>query len=232
MTQNMVVKAIGPLTPNSECELSIEAPGNPTFLWKGPSRIESPTSAKTIVILPATAGPHDYTVTAIPGGDVGLRLEVSAAFESPIEFDPRFALLGLLVCAIGGVVAVMPIWQAIYILGGEDGTFPNSDVGALVAFGLLLIGILIVMGGLFLAALEARGRMRRTAEPNRGAAPPTTGDWAGIVDAIGKLRGSALVLVIGCIPLLAAAWIGKTAIEQPQAPEVAPQEAVVPMRVK
>ena len=35
-----------------------------------------------------------------------------------------------------------------------------------------------------------------------------------VIEAIGKLRGSALIMVIACVPLLAAAWIGNTAVDQ------------------
>jgi hypothetical protein len=72
----------------------------------------------------------------------------------------------------------------------------------------------IACAGIFGALLEVRARLRtpkdRAAFGGRGALP----DVKGVIEAIGKLRGSALIMVIACVPLLAAAWIGNTAVDQ------------------
>lgn len=36
---------------------------------------------------------------------------------------------------------------------------------------------------------------------------------AAVVDSIGKLAGASLILVIGCVPLVAAAWVAQTAVD-------------------
>ena len=62
--------------------------------------------------------------------------------------------------------------------------------------------------------MRIRARLRtpkdRAAFGGRGGLP----DVKGVIEAIGKLRGSALIMVIACVPLLAAAWIGNTAVDQ------------------
>jgi hypothetical protein len=89
--------------------------------------------------------------------------------------------------------------------------------------GLLLIGIVVILGGLFAGLMEVRGRMasQKLSTERRiqlGTAPIK---WNEVIDSIGKLKGAALLLVVGCIPLLAAAWIGKTALEVPGSAAVA-----------
>jgi hypothetical protein len=234
MEPGIVVNAVGPFLPNAICELTIVAESNSSVSWDGPKGINNPELATTQVVLPAEPGAYDYKVTVKVGEKPAVvkerRLVVSDASrtESPTEFDPFFAGIGLIVCVVGGFLVVTPIWRAIRDVHPQ-GTIAvqGPDVGAVVAFGLLLIGIVIIVSGLFLAAIEARGRMSRKAGSVRTSAAPATGDWAAVIDALGKLRGSALVLVIGCIPLLAAAWIGKTSVEQTQVPNADNPKTVV-----
>jgi uncharacterized membrane protein SirB2 len=134
--------------------------------------------------------------------------------------------MGLTTGVIGWLV-LKPIFSTIRSLADlpqTDSLNLRTIVGGLVALGLLMIGIVVILGGLFAGLMEVRGRMlalKNPPQPDRKFQKLAPSAWSTVIDSIGKLKGAALLLVVGCIPLLAAAWIGKTAVEVPGSAAVA-----------
>ena len=114
----------------------------------------------------------------------------------------------------GGLTPLAIVLWRVAVSSTGTGTEATVTIGGMVAIGLLIIGGVIACAGIFGALLEVRARLRtpkdRAAFGGRGGLP----DVKGVIEAIGKLRGSALIMVIACVPLLAAAWIGNTAVDQ------------------
>jgi len=145
-----------------------------------------------------------------------------AEAQETLVFSPRFAAVAAAVLFLVGFVA---LWSPARAIGrftwGTSATSAAArvaDVGSVIGLGLLVIGGVALLGGIWMAVVEFRGRMRTSKSlpvpPGRArggvleAAP-------GIIDALSKLKGPTAVLVIACIPLLAAAWIARGAVEAP-----------------
>ena len=137
--------------------------------------------------------------------------------EPLLVYSAGFAVLAMvfsvLLLAAGLTPLSIVLWR-VAVRSTGAGTEATVTIGGMVAIGLLIIGGVIACAGIFGALLEVRARLRtpkdRAAFGGRGGLP----DVKGVIEAIGKLRGSALIMVIACVPLLAAAWIGNTAVDQ------------------
>jgi hypothetical protein len=214
--------------PNAVVKLSVPPVPDVSYSWEGPG-IEIKNRSEAVVRLPSS-GEFEFSVTGSKDGQPlfqGLRV---LAIQEPVDpdqslrFDPWFAsLMGLTTVWIGWFV-LKPVFSTIRSLAElskTDSVNLRPIVGGLVALGLLLIGIVVILGGLFAGLMEVRGRMvqRELSARHNARLVGQSIKWNEVIDSIGKLKGAALLLVVGCVPLLAAAWIGKTALEVPGSKE-------------
>jgi cytoskeletal protein RodZ len=88
-------------------------------------------------------------------------------------------------------------------------------IGAQVIGPVTVVGVAVTLIGVWMAATEWRGRFAAPADTTgeREIADPTK-----IVEALGKLRGAALVLVSGVVILLGVAWMTSATASAPPAP--------------
>lgn len=152
-----------------------------------------------------------------PGNDDG---------DDPVEvviWRPRAAAIIALVllAASAGV-----IWRSQSLFGATDGLDAPIRLAIAIAFPLLAIGTLTVAAGVWLAAVELVGRTRTAKEikaiaeaarpePLLGVAQinPVASLFTGeALTAFGKLRGASAVLIVGVVPLVAAAAIAISAV--------------------
>jgi hypothetical protein len=218
---------------------------SPTFEWSGDDNITPKTGATVSVKMKKDAGEYDYSVKGTPqtGGaeTKAFKLRVKAAgapapAPNPEEdapdllvFKPWFAVAAGLLVVAALVAFALPLHKVLYKLVDrvtKDEQDLSKVIGGLIGLSLVLIGAIVIVGGLYGGLLEVRGRLRTKDDLEidkaaAGAGLATKGavidpkGFAVLVDAIGKLRGAALILVIGCVPLIAAAWIGHAAVDTP-----------------
>jgi hypothetical protein len=133
----------------------------------------------------------------------------------PPTFHRGFAVaIGLLLLAIGllffGTVGpfrgtgslAQDAWDTL------DG---RGKLALTIALPMIAIGCLLLLVGLWMAIVEWRGRFRDAPPPPRDEETPrgVIEELPKIIDAVGKLQGAALVLVVGLLALFAAAWVGQ-----------------------
>jgi hypothetical protein len=165
------------------------------------------TSAPVAITLAPTASPGTVTEPA-----------TTPPPEQPPVFHPIFAI-GM---GIVGVGLAFGIVVGLNLLNGRAGFLPADwstlegrlKVGLVMALPLTALGGLAVLTGLWMALVEWRGRFaERKAEPESAVVRKGLGgeDAGKIIDAVGKLRGAALAMVVGAILLVAAAWVAQSA---------------------
>lgn len=151
--------------------------------------------------------------------------------ESPPRLHPWFAvIIGVLAVVLGGALVL-----GLNLLNGRSG-FSEADWTALegrlkvalgVALPMTVLGIASVLVGLWMAVVEWRGRFaERTQAPEPGTKGiPENADK--IIEAVGKLRGAALAMVVGALLMFGAAWIGQSAAGT-ASPTPAPSDSAAP----
>lgn len=191
----------------------------------------------TVTVTPqggAASEPGTITLNVQAASDAGGGGTEPKEAEPLLVFRKGFAItIGLLLLALL-VLLALPLREVLYRLldkvkDSDKGTNLATVTGGVIGLSLVLIGALVIVGGLFGGLLEVRGRLRTEedlkidqAAAEAGLAAKGAVDLKGVaavVDAVGKLRGAALILVIGCVPLLAAAWIGHAAVDTPSPSE-------------
>ncbi len=199
----------------------------------------------------AGQGDITYTVTATSAGNASVKesnrvvlkgkgassggqLQASTSDVVEVEtgeYDPKFAgWVGfvLAVFAAGGLVLLaIPITLAF---PAHDSPAPNavSYLERLRGFAVIaatFAGIALLALGGWLAALEVRGRLRRTpVVTGRAVTLRDLSNIEKVLTAAGKLRGTIAVLVSAVTLLLAALWTtGRT-----QGAEVTPEPTTTP----
>jgi hypothetical protein len=131
--------------------------------------------------------------------------------ESKSGFNSGFATIALFLVVAVGLLAIAGLatitgrlglatdWQAL-------GT--RFKFALVIAVPALLLGALVVLVGLWMALVEWRSRFQATTMAgNREEL-----NVPAIVDAVGKLRGAALVMVVGALLILGSAWIAQSAV--------------------
>ena len=128
---------------------------------------------------------------------------------APIYYDAfakdtawRIGLLG----AIVGVVFLLAV--LLLVARGWETLEGRLKVGMTIAVPVAVLGIVIVLAGLWMAVVEWRGRFAEKPAPKTrdfGVEPDK------IIEAVGKLRGAALAMVVGAILIVASAWIAQAA---------------------
>lgn len=157
----------------------------------------------------------------------------SVPTEAQPWFDKDFALWFALACvAIGGLVLFIALHLSDGRLGLTGDEWATLDARAKVATRIVLpivvLGVVAVLVGLWMAAVEWRGRFKKpepsaTSSDLTTATPSPTGkgtgkDAAEIIESVGKLRGATLVMIVGALLMFAAAWITQSTASPPDTP--------------
>jgi len=174
----------------------------------------------TVVATPNAGGP------ALDDGKHELLVGDPSTAEAPLEFAPLFAFLTALGVGALAVLFILPLMRELY--SGDHLESDLAEVARLTTLTLLAIGGGVIFVGAYGGLLEVRGRMRIKEKLPTPPTPPRGADeglatatsvvsevikgGAAIVDSVGKLRGASLVLIVGCIPLLAAAWVAQSGV--------------------
>jgi hypothetical protein len=132
--------------------------------------------------------------------------------EPSPEWHDRFALLAGAV-ALG--IAVAALWYpavTAWDIDADDWTGANGNrlLAASLSVPLTVLGGLIAAVGAWMAVVEWRGRFRR-ADKKDGEEAVAAPDLSKIIEAVGKLRGATLLLVVGGLLMLGSAWIAQSA---------------------
>jgi hypothetical protein len=114
-----------------------------------------------------------------------------------------------------GVFAIIILAPLAYRLYDTDAPDAVDRMAILTSLALLIVGVSVLLLGVYAALLEIRGRLgprtERRATPTAGE--ETTRDVS-IIRAIAKFRLLIVVLlVVGCVPLVAAAWVAQSAVD-------------------
>ena len=88
-------------------------------------------------------------------------------------------------------------------------------IGAQVIGPVTVVGVAVTLIGVWMALTEWRGRFAAQSETTGEREIP---DPSKIIEALGKLRGAALVLVSGIVILLGVAWMTSSTASAPPAP--------------
>ena len=94
---------------------------------------------------------------------------------------------------------------------------PGVKVGVTLTVPALLLGGFLVVVGLWMAVVEWRGRFKKPEDLTVEGVV----DIPALVEALGKLQGAALVMIVGAVLMLAAAWVAQSAAAPPPT-EVSP----------
>jgi len=183
-----------------------------------------------------------YVVKASVDGDVKVsspyELNVADATPEPTPETPPVYHSGfaLITGVLGLLIAAVLLWRpasAAWQISKSDWTAEEGGDNALAAalsVPLVVFGGALVALGAWMAAVEWRGRFKAE-QPEGGGVRALAGavDVPAVVAAIGKLRGAALVLVVGAVLMLGAAWVAQSSAEEPAAAAPAsPTPTVVP----
>jgi hypothetical protein len=153
-------------------------------------------------------------------------------------FDAKFAKTAA-ECIIGGgfiVVVVLALGSLIALhakVNSPDEGSWRALSSMIVAMGLLAVGVLIGCGALYVLVVEMRGRMRSEEKAKAlvamGATGPVSSETlkaaAEVINALGKVRAAIAALIIACVPLIGASWIGVTAADHDTKPPTSSSES-------
>ncbi|WP_404390250.1 hypothetical protein [Humibacillus xanthopallidus] len=156
---------------------------------------------------PPTGGPATHTTTTTTPAD------------PPTIWHKGFAITSAIVIALllGAFVVMSQLFADN--LGLDAAETAKLDgralIGARVIGPVTVVGVAVTLFGVWMAMTEWRGRFTK--------APTATGereipDPSRIIEALGKLRGAALVLVSGIVILLGVAWMTSATASAPPAP--------------
>jgi hypothetical protein len=174
-------------------------PGDP-----GPQRAQAAPPAPDVATIP--------TPSPVRGG--GRRN--STEEKVPPVFDARFAKTAALTLVVVGVVVLWPLWILSARLVFDDA--PAGNFSELIAVQLVIVGVAVAFGGLYLTLLEYRGRARAAElagesgeAGRRGLGTEAIKATPEILKAFGQLKPVASLLVIAALLFLCAtvlAWRG------------------------
>jgi hypothetical protein len=142
-------------------------------------------------------------------------------------FKTGFAVIIAFVIAIlalGMYLAIFKDWWPLGKAGFSDAEWnafePRLKVAVKLAAPSVLIGAVLIAVGLWMAIVEWRGRfaVAKRLEAGKPGERIMTADEAGkVIEALSKLQGAALVMVIGALLMLSAAWVAQSAASPPPA---------------
>lgn len=158
-----------------------------------------------------TAGMYTATVTHKAGGSDTAQFDVSLAAESKPFYEAEFATT---VAIVIGTVSVLVLAIGAGRIIDKSGADWNATGGNLMFAAALTLPVLVLGGlalavGLFMAAVEWRGRFQAEARKpagRPGIVPALPEGVDKIIESIGKLQGATLVLVVATLLLLGSIW--------------------------
>ena len=145
-------------------------------------------------------------------------------------FDGGFAFIALIIVIVLAAVT----WAGLGAIIGRfaltadwDAFGARTKLAAFVSIPALILGSLMVLVGLWMALVEWRGRFVRRVEEEEFEYGTRDIDVPSVVEAVGKLRGAALAMVVGASLILASAWVASSA-PQPTTPPAVTAPAATP----
>lgn len=196
--------------------------------WVEPDQNKAKTLELTGAQLKALDGGQIKVVATCAGtkDDAFVNVEMSPAVtgenppsgasdvEAPPVWHRWFALAAFAVVA--GATAAFVYWgidDIDVVIPTDDQVKTDPEVigrfalAAALAKPLMIAGAALVAAGLWMVATEWRGRfVPKAAVRTKGVA-----DAVSLVEALGKLKGSSLVLITGVVLMLGPAWIAASA---------------------
>jgi hypothetical protein len=172
--------------------------------------------------MPPADDPGSSPDTNIPAQTRILPPDVTTPIDDPVTPDGpsvlpmpfgSYALVGAAVLAL----IVLVITFAVV------GSHLDDDLAHQMTVPLLICGVLLVMGGAAMAAVDWRSAYESASRGPQGFGE----DPAKVIDALGKLKGAALVLVSGLVLLLGLAWIAASSADDSPANPPAPAPSSV-----
>lgn len=115
---------------------------------------------------------------------------------------------GRAVAAVASLTIIVVI--ALMLSIDKDSLGADGKIAVVLLTAVLLIGIVVLAVGVWLAVVEWHGAMK--IEP---AGMRSLASVAPIVEAVGKLKGAALVLTVGGLLVFSVAWSAKDALPEP-----------------
>ncbi len=173
-----------------------------------------------------------------PDTDKPAELEVGE-LDRPFAYITFFAFVVPVSVAIGWLV-----WSIVSRVAFPDPGVTSADVGAVIdgtfleraATMLLLTGAglggIVLIAGVWLAALETRGRLRKAAKPGdttRGIDTSVVDKIPAVLKAASTLRGTMATIIAGAALVAVAMWgISTLAQKAPAEPAPTPSPTAVP----
>jgi hypothetical protein len=140
--------------------------------------------------------------------------------DPPTVWHKGFAITSAIVVAVllGAFVVVSQLFADNLGLDATETAKLDGRalIGARVIGPVTVVGVAVTLVGVWMAMTEWRGRFTEKAETGTGEREIP--DPAKIIEALGKLRGAALVLISGIIILLGVAWMTSATASAPPAP--------------
>lgn len=183
-------------------------------------------SALSFTMTKTTAGDYRATATIagspVPSSAVHVQLKGSGGGanenpspnEEPAIWQRNFAIGAALVFFGLGVVFVVFSGVLEADLGLSDELYKRMTTRESLAtrmFGmLLLLGVVVMVIGVWMVAVEWRGRFKPSDTPKGVPFPAKE-----VLETLSKLKGAGLVLLVALAVVLAAAWIGSSAVADP-----------------
>jgi hypothetical protein len=177
-------------------------------------RLGTETSVPVTILVDEPATPGD--------GDSVVELGIG-------ELDKVFLLVSSIVTAVG--IAALVALSARHIRSINNltdawtaDTFPVRSAGQL-QFIVGMAGVGLLLGGLWLAALETRGRLR--AAPEQGVSGRGVGKEVGdaavaVLKTMTRVRGTIVVMFVGMVLALAALWAATSMANTEDEPKTPP----------
>jgi len=131
--------------------------------------------------------------------------------DSPHVFDPVFAAGAAIVVAVFALILLAPLAYRLYNTDAPD---PGDRLATLISLALLIVGVFVLLLAVYAALLEIRARLGPLAQSLAATSPAGQQEGADelpLARALGKSRFLVLLLLlIACVPLLAAAWVAQS----------------------
>lgn len=183
-----------------------------TIKWERNSKEEGTNPTLPITVDANAVGKYKATVTHKSGPPDTSDFDVSLAAESKPFYDPAFAKSAAqIIGVVSGVVLLISAFRILEKSGADwTATGGNLMFAAALTLPVIVLGGLALAVGLFMAAVEWRGRFKEQEKARLESAVATstaiTDNLDKIIESIGKLQGATLVLIVGLLLLLGSVW--------------------------
>jgi hypothetical protein len=165
--------------------------------------------------------PFSIALTSMPAKAAGSGAETET--PAPV-FHVIFAGAVAVLLALGTGLIFFFTTQQLFGIARSDWIATNGHLAFAASLTLpaLLLGGATLAVGLFMALVEWRGRFRDATKKSDGDLVAKGVDPEKIIEAVGKLQGAALVLVVGGLLMLGSVWVASSAAGSPPAPTPSP----------